>query len=96
MPRPRFPARAAGPAERVAGFVAHLRANGLAVGPAETAGALAALGAVRAHDRDDARLALRAVLAGSAEDWRRFDGLFDAYWFDGSRRRQGLPGKAGI
>jgi uncharacterized protein with von Willebrand factor type A (vWA) domain len=86
----RFPARAAGPAERVAGFVAHLRANGWAAGQAETARALAALAAVRAGDPAEARLALRAALAASAEDWRRFEGLYDAYWFDAGRRRAGV------
>ncbi len=83
----RFPARASGPAERVAGFTAHLRLNGWPAGPAETALALDALASCRAADPAEARLALRAALAGSAEDWRRFDGLFDAYWRDAGRRR---------
>jgi uncharacterized protein with von Willebrand factor type A (vWA) domain len=85
-----FPDRADGPAERVAGFVAHLRLNGLAAGPAETAGALAALTTVDAADPASVRLALRALCAGCAEDWRRFDALFDAYW-NGGRTRPGPP-----
>ena len=42
----RFPARAAGLADRMAGFIAHLRMNGMRVGPAETGDALAALAAL--------------------------------------------------
>lgn len=85
----RFATRASGPAERVAGFLAHLRANGAPFGPAETHRALAALGEVAAADPAEARLALRAALTGSAEAWTRFDGLFDAYWHDAGRRREG-------
>ncbi|WP_264759673.1 vWA domain-containing protein [Thermohalobaculum sediminis] len=81
----RFPARATGPAERVAGFIAHLRLNGLGAGPAETAGALAALGHVDPLDAGEVRLALRAALARDAESWERFDDLFDAWWFNAGR-----------
>lgn len=81
----RFSTRDQGPAARVAGFMAHLRGNGLRLGVAETETALAALAQVRATDPAEARLALRAVCTGSAEDARRFDGLFDAYWMNGGR-----------
>ncbi|MEO0821064.1 MAG: VWA domain-containing protein [Pseudomonadota bacterium] len=84
----RFPARASGPAERLAGFMAHLRLNGLAAGPAETADALAALGSVDALDPAEARLALKTLLAGDAEAWAGFDALFDAYWFNAGRTRE--------
>ena len=42
-PVSRFPLRATGPADRMAGFMAHLRLNGLKVGVEETGVALAAL-----------------------------------------------------
>lgn len=84
----RFPARAAGLADRMSGFIGHLRLNGLRVGPRETGDALAALAAVDATDSDMARAALCALLAGDAEDWRRFDALFDAYWFNAGKERQ--------
>lgn len=84
----RFPVRASGTAERVAGFIAHLRANGLPAGPRETADAIAALSAIDAGDREAARLALRALLTGDAERWRRFDALFDAYWLNAGRTRE--------
>ena len=45
MQTTRFPERAEGPAERLAGFMAHLRHNGIAAGLGETEIALAALGA---------------------------------------------------
>lgn len=91
-----FPSRAEGLADRMAGFIAHLRMNGLGVGPRETADALAALAAVRATDVDEARAALRALLAGDAEGWRRFDELFDAYWFNAGRARQGTARAAHV
>ncbi len=86
----RFPSRADGLADRMSGFIAHLRLNGLRVGPKETGDALVALSKVEATDTDQARQALCAVLAGDAEDWRRFDGLFDAYWFNAGKQRSGV------
>ncbi len=83
----RFPSRAQGVADRMAGFVAHLRMNGLKLGPGETAEALAALGAVEATDPGAARLALRALLVPDAEGWRKFDDLFGAYWFNAGKQR---------
>ena len=85
----RFPSRAAGFADRMSGFIAHLRMNGLHVGPRETGDAIAALSAVEATDSEQARQALCALLAGDAEDWRRFDDLFDAYWFNAGKQRSG-------
>lgn len=92
MATTRFPARAAGVAERMAGFIAHLRLNGVKLGPAETREALAALSVVRSTDPGVARLALRAALVPDAEGWRRFDELFDAYWHNAGRQR-GAAGK---
>ena len=50
----RFPARATGPAERLAGFMAHLRANGIVAGPPETEAALDALTRITACDITEA------------------------------------------
>ena len=83
----RFPARAQGPAERMAGFLAHLRLNGLRVGVAETAAAMEALTHVTATDPHEARLALRAVCTGTHEELQRFDDLFAAYWLNRGRIR---------
>jgi uncharacterized protein with von Willebrand factor type A (vWA) domain len=89
MQATRFPARAQGLADRMSGFIAHLRMNGLRVGPKETGDALAVLSAIDATDAGQARQALCALLAGDAEDWRRFDELFDAYWFNAGKQRAG-------
>lgn len=88
----RFPARAQGPAERMAGFLAHLRLNGLRVGVAETAAAMEALTQVTATDPHEARLALRAVCTGTHDEAQRFDDLFAAYWLNRGRQRSG-PGQ---
>ncbi|MBO9478552.1 VWA domain-containing protein [Shimia sp. R11_0] len=85
----RFPSRAEGLADRMAGFMAHLRMNGLSVGVAETGDALAALAAVEATDVAQAREALCVLLSGDAESWRKFDDLFDAYWFNAGKQKQG-------
>lgn len=85
----RFPARADGPAVRMSGFIEHLRMNGLRAGARETGDALAALTAIDATDADQARRALCVLLSGDADDWRRFDDLFDAYWFNTGKQRTG-------
>ena len=82
----RFAARDEGPAARVIGFMAHLRANGFRLGVAETEVALAAL-AVTTAGETSVRRALRAVACGSAEDWARFDAVFDSYWRNAGRVR---------
>ncbi len=84
----RFAGRDPGPAARMAGFMAHLRANGLRLGVAETGVALAALGHVAASDPDQAARALKPVCTGCREEAERFDNLFDGYWRDGGRVRQ--------
>ncbi len=89
MPVTRFPSRAAGLADRMGGFMAHLRMNGIRVGPAETGDALAALAAVEATDVQQAKQALCVLLSGRVDDWRRFDDLFDAYWFNVGKQRTG-------
>ncbi len=88
-PVTRFPQRAGGPADRMAGFMAHLRLNGLRVGVEETGKALAALATVQATEVAETRMALKAVLTSSADDFARFDDLFTAYWHNPGRERAG-------
>ncbi|MFC3616577.1 VWA domain-containing protein [Lutimaribacter marinistellae] len=83
----RFAGRDPGPAARVAGFMAHLRENGLRLGVAEAEVALAALGAVEAAQPENARRALKAVCTGCKADVDMFDALFDSYWMDAGRVR---------
>lgn len=85
----RFPTRAEGLADRMTGFVAHLRMNGMTLGPQETADALAVLAELDATDPAQARQALKVLLVPDAEGWRGFDALFDAYWFNAGKTRQG-------
>lgn len=87
MPVTKFPSRATGVADRMSGFVAHLRMNGIKAGPQETGDALAALAEINATDVEQARQALCALLAGDADSWRNFDDLFDAYWFNAGKQR---------
>jgi len=84
----KFAGRDPGPAARVAGFVAHLRSNGLRLGVAEADLAMAALVEIDAIRPDDCRRALRAVCIGCKEEAERFDDLFDSYWMDMGRVKQ--------
>ena len=88
MPVAQFPERASGVAERISGFVAHLRTNGMRIGPKETEDALAALTHIAAVDPDETRLALKALLVPDHEFWQKFDELYDAYWFNAGRQRR--------
>lgn len=81
----KFAARDPGPAARMAGFMAHLRDNGMRLGVQEAELSLAALTHVQASDPNVARHALRAVCSGCAEDAVRFDDLFNAFWLNGGR-----------
>jgi uncharacterized protein with von Willebrand factor type A (vWA) domain len=81
----KFAARDPGPSARMAGFMAHLRDNGLRLGVGEADLALHALAHVNASDPSDARRALKSVCSGCAEEAERFDALFDAFWMNGGR-----------
>ena len=88
----RFSARDPGPAARVSGFMAHLRAHGFRLGVAETETAMRALSVVNPISTADARLALKSVCAGSAEENAQFDQLFDAFWMaEGRVRHKVMP-----
>ncbi|MEP3330695.1 VWA domain-containing protein [Sedimentitalea sp.] len=84
----KFASRDPSPAARIAGFIAHLRDNGLRLGVAEADVAMAALCEVNAIRPEDSRRALRAVCTGCKEEAERFDDLFDSYWMDMGRVKQ--------
>lgn len=67
--------------ERMAGFMAHLRLNGFAVGPGEAMTALEILCQPAAGDPRSVRTGLKVLLSDRQEHWERFDELFDSYWF---------------
>jgi uncharacterized protein with von Willebrand factor type A (vWA) domain len=76
-------------AARVTGFMAHLRLNGLAVGPAETAAALDYLAHRPWESVHGIRHGLRILLTGRKSEWQRFDELFEAWWLGRGRIRSG-------
>lgn len=65
---------------RLADFPGFLRANGFAVGGGDGVEVLRTAERVGLLDPHLLRWSLRALLCGRAEEWRRFDALFDA-WF---------------
>ena len=89
----RFAARDDGPATRIAGFVAHLRANGFRVGPEETRLSVDALSRVMIEP-ETTRLALQTVLCGCREERDRFPELFTAYWMNNGRVREKVVNSA--
>jgi len=85
----RFPERSTLP-DRVAAFLAHLRANGFGTGIGEYETAMRALGHIDPTRPAELRMALSAACANSEDRRKRFGDLFDAYWLDHSRRRERL------
>jgi uncharacterized protein with von Willebrand factor type A (vWA) domain len=79
---------------RVAGFVATMRSNGFTVGMRESTDALTAAAMVGIAARDPLRWAWRSLLCQRADDWSRFDDLFDSYWLPPNRKTL-TPSKAG-
>ena len=78
----KFASRDPGAAARVAGFMGHLRDNGLRLGVAETELALSALCEVDATQPDQARQVFKAICTGCKEEIEQFDPLFDSFWMD--------------
>lgn len=89
----RFAGRDPGASARVAGFIAHLRGNGLRLGVGEAELALCALAEVNAISPDESRRALRAVCTGCKEEAEQFDALFDSYWMDAGRVKKKIVPK---
>ena len=87
MPITRFPTRADTVTDRMAGFIAHLRTNGMNVGVAETQCAMEALTAINPTDMDETRLAVKSICANDADHFAKFDDLFKAYWQNQGRAR---------
>jgi len=71
---------------RLAGFAGFLRANGFNVGGAGALGLLEASQHMGILDPQVLRLSLKALLCGRSDEWRRFDGLFDAYFLPPNKR----------
>ena len=65
---------------RLAGFAGFLQANGYGVGGGDAARVLQASAIAGVLDARVLRWSLQALLCGRADEWRRFDSLFDAYF----------------
>ncbi|RQH06437.1 vWA domain-containing protein [Paraburkholderia dinghuensis] len=72
---------------RYAGFAHWLRANAFSVTSADIAATLDVAQRMGQTDSDMLRWSLRALLCSRAEEWRRFDELFDAYFLVPNRRK---------
>jgi uncharacterized protein len=73
------------PLARLLGFTGMLRDNGFSLGLREQidAASVARWGGILNPQR--LRWGLRSLLCTTREEWRRFDALFDAYWFAAHR-----------
>jgi uncharacterized protein with von Willebrand factor type A (vWA) domain len=65
---------------RIAGFVSTLRANGFLIGVQEKEDALIVAETLGLAEKQPLRWGWRSLLCTRAEDWARFDDLFDSYW----------------
>lgn len=74
-------------AARYAGFAGWLRANGFHVTSSDIAASMEVAQRMGQLDSLVLRWSLRALLCSRAEEWRRFDELFDAYFFVPNRRK---------
>ena len=77
-------------AKRLAGFFRVLRDNGFTSGIAESLDASRMLTAISPSDLNFVRESWKALVSGNAEQWRRFDLLFDAYWLGKGQKRPGV------
>ncbi|WP_109483913.1 VWA domain-containing protein [Paraburkholderia sp. C35] len=82
---------------RYAGFAGWLRENAFSVTSADVAASMEVAQRMGQLDSDVLRWSLRALLCSRAQEWRRFDDLFDAYFFVPNRRSfaQSYGGGAG-
>jgi len=76
----------AAPARRLLDFTRLARHNGFRLGAEESLDALKVAREVGVLEPRRLRAGLRSLFCASASDWRRFDEMFDAYWF--GRRKQ--------
>ncbi len=89
---------------RLTGFAGFLRVNGFGVGGADALGLLETSQHMGILDPQVLRWSLKALLCGRGDEWRRFDGLFDAYFLppntsiftEGSVAAAGGPHTAGV
>ena len=72
---------------RIVDFCHHLRNNGIATTPLDTASCLTILNLIHANEHHEVRLAFKSFFINNREDFYRFDELFDSFWFNEQRQR---------
>jgi uncharacterized protein with von Willebrand factor type A (vWA) domain len=80
MPGTPAPRRGEGALERIAGFAAHLRDNGLALGIGGQQAMIHAALALPPQRCQALAAAWRAIACHDPRDWRRWPDLFERYW----------------
>lgn len=70
---------------RLAGFAGFLRVNGFGVGGTDALSVFEVCARTGILDPPVLRWSLKALLCGRGDEWRRFDGLFDAYFLPPNR-----------
>jgi uncharacterized protein with von Willebrand factor type A (vWA) domain len=80
---------------RLSGFPTFLRANGFAVGGADGLQVLNTAERVGILDPHVLRWSLQSLLCGRADEWRRFDELFDAWFLPANTWQRPGPRDAG-
>ncbi len=71
--------------ENLIGFVRFLRTKGYPLGPEEEKDALQAMAMCAAKDQEEFMFILRSVMAKDRRQWRKFEELFQEYWFNFER-----------
>ncbi len=74
-------------AAKVTGFVATIRANGFTVGISEAEDALKVAATIGIMSPEALRLGWRGLLCARADEWHRFDALFNSFWLPPNRRK---------
>lgn len=85
-------------AARLTGFATFLRVNGFGIGTAHAADLLTVADRIGIFDRRAMQWSLKSLLCSRAEEWRRFDELFDAYFLAPNRQAavESRTGGAGL
>jgi uncharacterized protein with von Willebrand factor type A (vWA) domain len=71
---------------RLSGFAGFLRANGYGVGGADSIRVLETSVQTGVLDQQILRWSLKALLCGRADEWQRFDALFDTYFLPPNKK----------
>jgi uncharacterized protein with von Willebrand factor type A (vWA) domain len=74
-------------AAKINGFIASIRANGFTVGIAEAGDALRVAEMLGVLSPALLRPGWRGLLCARADEWHRFDALFDAFWLPPNRQQ---------